>query len=40
MALDLAVVTWGVGTDPLVARSQGGDYRGEGPGAVDWPRCR
>ena len=37
VALDLAVVTWGIGADPLVARGQGGDCRGEGPGAVVRP---
>ena len=34
VALDLAVVSWGVGADSLVAGGQGGDCCGEGPGPV------
>ena len=37
VALDLAVVSWGVGADPLVAGGQGGNGCGEGPGPVVRP---
>ena len=37
VALDLVVVPWGVGADPLVALGQGGDGRGEGLSTVVRP---